>query len=192
MGLAHIFELIREHGDVAYAFVFAHALSNGLLALLFAGYAAHVGAFDLATAIPVCWAGGFAGDTVRFWIARRWGHRLAGYFPRVKSAVEATVKLIDRHHGWMILVHRYPHGIRGIAGFAYGVSGVPWPRFLALNLLSAGIWAGAVVMAGYSFGHVSEKALGNAASGASFAMLVGFLALAWLLSKRLERAIAQG
>ena len=191
MDLAQILDLIRQHGDIAVGFMFAHALYNSMLALLFGGYAAHMDALDLGTLIPVCWAGGFTGDTIRFWIARRWGHKLAGLFPRLKNGVAATVKLVDRHHAWMILVHRYPHGIRGLAGFAFGISRMTWPRFLALNFVSAGIWATAVVMAGYSFGHVSEKALGEAASTVSFAVLLAFLALAWLLSKRLERAIAQ-
>jgi membrane protein DedA with SNARE-associated domain len=190
--LAQILDLIKQHGELAYGFLFAHALSNSLLALLFAGYAAHVADFNLATLIPVCWAGGFVGDTVRFWLARRWGDQLVGYFPRLKNGAGAITKLIDRHHAWMILIHRYPHGIRGLAAFAYGLSRLPWPRFLVLNFVSAGIWAGTVVMAGYSFGHVSEKALGEAASSVSFAVLVAFLALAWLLSKKLERAIAQG
>ena len=36
------------------------------------------------------------------------------------------------------------------------------------------------------------EALGEAASGASAVLLLVFLALAWLLSKRLDRAIEQG
>lgn len=192
MDLAQILDLIKQHGAMAYGFVFAYAGTNSLLALLFAGYAAHMDAFNLGTLIPVCWAGGFAGDAVRFWVGRRWGYAVVGYFPRMKRGVDATIRLIERHHAWMIMFHRYPHGIRGLAGFAFGISRLPWPRFLALNFVSAGIWAAAVVMAGYGFGNVSEKALGEAASGVSFAVLAAFLGLAWLLSKKLERAIERG
>ena len=192
VGLTQILDLIKQHGDVVYSFVFAHALYNSMLALLFTGYAAHLKVLDLATLIPVCWAGGFAGDVVRFWIARRWGNKLADTFPKMHKAINAIRPLVNRHHAWMIFVHRYPHGIRGLAAFAYGVSALSWPRFLVLNFISAGIWAVSVVMAGYSFGHLSEKALGDAASGISFAVLVAFLGLAWLLSKKLERAMAQG
>ncbi len=38
----------------------------------------------------------------------------------------------------MILFHRYPHGIRGVAAFAYGLSRLPWSTFLALNFVAAG------------------------------------------------------
>jgi membrane protein DedA with SNARE-associated domain len=192
MDLAKILDLIRQHGDVAYGFIFAYSAVNSLLALLFAGYAAHMEALDWARLVPLCWAGGFAGDTVRFWIGRRWGHACVKFFPRMERGADAIIRLIDRHNLWMILIHRYPHGIRGVAGFAFGMSRLPWPRFLALNFVSAGLWSAAIVSIGYSFGHASEKALGEAASGLSLAVLAAFLGLAWLLSKKLDRAIERG
>jgi membrane protein DedA with SNARE-associated domain len=39
----------------------------------------------------------------------------------------------------MILFHRYPHGIRSVAGFAYGMSQLSWSTFLVLNLAAAGL-----------------------------------------------------
>ena len=92
----------------------------------------------------------------------------------------------------MVFVHRYPNGLRGLAGFAYGMAGISWPRFLALNLVSAGIWSASVIGAGYSFGHLSEKMLGDAASGLGITLLAVFLAIAWLLSKKLQRVIERG
>jgi membrane protein DedA with SNARE-associated domain len=92
----------------------------------------------------------------------------------------------------MILFHRYPHGIRGVAGFAYGMSPLSWPAFLALNFIAAGIWACAVVSAGYAFGRVSEKVMTQASSSLGVVMLVAFLGVSWFLSKRLERALERG
>lgn len=192
MDLAYILDLIRQYGDAAYSFVFTYAATNSLLALLIAGYAAHIGVLEWETLIGVGWAGGFAGDTVRFWVGRRWGPALVRQVPKLQRGTAVTMRLIDRHHLWMILVHRYPQGIRGLAGFAFGMSSLAWPRFLTLNFVSAGIWAVVVVSIGYSFGYLSEKALGQAASNLGLAMLVAFLGLAWLLSKKLERAIERG
>ena len=98
-----------------------------------------------------------------------------------------TTQLANRHHVWMILLHRYPHGIRGVAGFAYGMSQLSWPTFLVLNFVAAGIWSCTIVSAGYAFGQVSEKAMTDASSGLGLAMLVAFLGLSWFLSKKLER-----
>jgi membrane protein DedA with SNARE-associated domain len=99
---------------------------------------------------------------------------------------------MDRHYLWMPMVHRYPNGTRTLGGFAFGISSMTWPLFLLLNLVSAGLWAGLVVSAGYAFGRVSEKAINDAASNLGLALLVAFLALAWILSKRLDRAMERG
>ena len=187
--LASFLELIRQHGDAAYSFVFAFAASHSPLMTLFAGYAASSGVFALPSLIAVCWLGSFCGDVIRFWIGRRFGTGLFARFPRLERAVQVAARLADRHHVWMILFHRYPHGIRGVAGFAYGTSQLPWPTFLVLNFCAAGIWACAVVSAGYAFGQFSEKVMNDASSGFGIVMLVAFLGLSWMLSRRLERAV---
>ena len=154
-----------------------------------AGYAAHSGALSLGTLIVVCWFGSFTGDVIRFWIGRRYGLRLLDRFPRFEKPVQTVVRLTDRHYVWMILFHRFPHGVRGLAGFAYGISRLPWSTFLALNFVAAGLWSGAVVSAGYAFGQFSETSMNNASSGLGIVMLVAFLGLSWLLSRKLEQIV---
>jgi membrane protein DedA with SNARE-associated domain len=187
--LTSFLELIRQNHDAIYGLMFAYATSHSLLLAMFAGYAAHSGALDLRTLIIVCWLGSFVGDAVRFWIGRRFGTSWLGSYPRLQRAIHTAALLAARHHIWMILIHRYPHGIRGVAGFAYGVSSLSWASFLVMNFIAAGIWSAAVVYAGYAFGEVSEKFMNQASSGLGAVMLVAFLGLSWVLSKRLERAI---
>ena len=50
----------------------------------------------------------------------------------------------------------------------------------------------ATVGSGYAFGYASEKTLSNASSGLGVGLLVVFLGLAWVLSRRLERMIERG
>jgi membrane protein DedA with SNARE-associated domain len=190
--LASFLELIRQHGDAAYSLMFAYASGHSLLFAMFAGYAAHAGALDIGTLIAVCWLGSFTGDAVRFWIGRKFGTRWLRSFPRLQRALQTAAVLAHRHHVWMLLFHRYPHGIRGVAGFAYGISPLPWGSFLILNAIAAGIWTGAVVGAGYAFGTVSEKVMTQTSSSLGAIMLVAFLGLSWVLSKRLERALERG
>jgi membrane protein DedA with SNARE-associated domain len=185
--LASFLDLIRQHGDAVYSFMFAFATSHSLLLVLFGGYAASSGALGLGTLIAVCWLGSFTGDVVRFWIGRRFGTRWLETFPRLERMVQIAARLADRHYVWMILVHRYPHGIRGVAGFAYGISRLPWSTFLVLNFIAAGLWSCAVVSAGYAFGQLSEKMMNDASSGIGVVMLVVFLGLSWILSKKLEQ-----
>lgn len=182
-------ELLRQHGDAAYSLIFAYSASHSLLLGLFGGYAAGTGALSFGTLLGVCWFGSFTGDAIRFWIGRRFGTDWLRRFPRLHRALEVTTRLADRHYFWMILFHRYPHGIRGVAGFAYGMSQLPWSTFLAINFVAAGLWAGAVVSIGYAFGQVSEKLMNDASSSLGLVMLVLFLGVSWLLSKRLDRIV---
>lgn len=186
--LASFLEFIREHGDAAYSFLAVYSMANSLLLALFAGYAAQAGALGYEQTLAVCWAGTFAGDTVRFWVGRRFGTRWLGRFPRLQRAVDAAARLSERHHVWMILIHRFPRIIRNVAGFAYGASTLGWPRFLVLNFFAAGLWAGAAVSTGYGFGYISEKTMNDALTVFGIVMLAAFLALTWLLTRRLERA----
>jgi membrane protein DedA with SNARE-associated domain len=188
--LPSFLELLRQNGDAVYTLMFAYAASHSLLLALFGGYAAFSGALGFGTLFVVCWFGSFAGDAVRFWIGRRYGGRILARFPSFLKTARTVTRLADRHHVWMILLHRYPHGIRGIAGFAYGMSQMRWLPFLAFNFVAAGLWAIAVVSAGYACGQVSEKLMSDASSGLGLAMLVIFLGLSWILSRKLERVIA--
>jgi membrane protein DedA with SNARE-associated domain len=189
--LTAFLDLIRQHGEAIYTLMFAYAASHSLLLALFGGYAAYSGALSFGTLVAVCWLGSFVGDAVRFYIGRRYGGRLLSRWPGLAKTVQTVTRLADKHYVWMILLHRYPHGIRGMAAFAYGMSKLRLMPFLALNFVAAGLWAGAIVSAGYASGQVSEKLMSDASSGLGLVMLLVFAGLSWVLSRKLERAIAQ-
>lgn len=189
MDLAQILDLIRNQGDAVYALIVSGSAWNSLLLPLFAGYAVKLDALAYVPTVAAVWAGGFLGDELRFWLSRRYGSALFEQMPRIRSGVERAARVIDRHGDWLIFVYRYPHGIRGLAAFAFGLSQMARLRFTILNFVSAGIWANIVVGTGYAFGHLSDKALGEAATQAALGLLVAFLVLAWILSKRLEKSL---
>jgi len=189
--LASFLELFRLNGDAAYVLVLAFAASHSLLLTLFAGYASSSGALNLGTLIVVVWPGSFLGDAIRFWIGRRFGNQWLSPFPRLLHTSQTVVQLVDRYYVWLILFHRYAHGIRGVAGFAYGMSRLPWPTFLVFNFVAAGLWSGVVLSVGHAFGQVSEKLMSDAFSGFGVFMLIVFLVLSWILSRKLERVAKQ-
>jgi membrane protein DedA with SNARE-associated domain len=189
--LASFLELLRLRGDAAYVLVLAFAASHSLLLTLFAGYASSSGALNLGTLIVVVWTGSFLGDAIRFWIGRRFGNQWLSPFPRLLRTSQTVVQLVDRYYVWLILFHRYAHGIRGVAGFAYGMSRLPWPTFLVFNFVAAGLWSGVVLSVGHAFGQVSEKLMSDAFSGFGVFMLIVFLVLSWILSRKLERVAKQ-
>ena len=189
--LASFLEFISQHGDEAYGIIFAFAASHSMLLTLFAGYASSSGALDLGTLVGVVWAGSFMGDTVRFAIGRVFGNQWLSPFPRFYRTSQIVVLLVDRYYVWLVLLHRYPHGIRSVAGFAYGMSRLPWLTFLSFNFIAAGLGTGLVLSAGHAFGQISEKLLSDAFSGIGLVMLVVFLLLSWILSRKLERVVEQ-
>ena len=189
--LTSFLDIVRQHGDAVYSILFAYAASHSLLITLFAGFAAHAGALAFVPLVAICWTGSFVGDVIRFWIGRRYGIASMRRFPKLQRITKVVTQLADNHFLWMILAHRYPHGIRGVAGFAYGMSTLSWATFLPINLVASGRWAVTIVSIGYAFGQFSEKALNDASQGLGVVMLIAFLALSWYLSRRLERLIEQ-
>jgi membrane protein DedA with SNARE-associated domain len=71
------------------------------------------------------------------------------------------------------------------------MSRLPWHTFLVFNFVAAGLWSGVVLSAGHAFGQISEKLLNDAFSGIGMVMLIIFLALSWILSRKLERIAEQ-
>jgi membrane protein DedA with SNARE-associated domain len=94
--LASFLDLLRQHGEVAYTFVFSYAAAHSLLLALFAGYAASSGALSLGTVIAVCWFGSFVGDAIRFYVGRRFGTRWLGSVPKIELAMRRVSQLIER------------------------------------------------------------------------------------------------
>ena len=187
--LAGFLDLIRQHGDIAYSVAFSYAVLNLLLMTLFAGYAAHAGALEVGPLIVVCGIGTFLGDTVRFWIGRRFGTGWLASFPRIERSIRTAARIAERHHIWMILFHRYPHGIRSVAGVAYGMSRLNWSTFLMFNAVASCLWACATVSVGYAFGHVSETLMSDASSVFGFVMVAIFIGLSVFLLRKLDRVV---
>lgn len=186
--LTSFLETIRQNGDIAYSLMFAWSSAHTMLLAIFGGYAAHAGALNYPALVAVCALGSFTGDVVRFAIGRKLGVGVLKRWPRVQRMAEIVARLAGTQYIWMILLHRYPNGVRGVAGFAYGMSDLRWTPFLLASAAAALIWSGLVVSTGYAFGHLSEKLLSDASSAFGGVMLVAFLLLSWWLGKRLEQA----
>jgi len=89
----------------------------------------------------------------------------------------------------MILFHRYPHGIRSVAAFAYGMSRLNWSTFLMLNTVASILWSCAAVLGGYAFGHISEQLMSDTSSTVGLVMLAVFLGLSVILVRKLDRVV---
>lgn len=187
-------QIAADYGAYVYPLIFAWAFVEGETFVIFGGVAAHQGYLDWTLLFLLAWLGSFSGDQLYFWIGRRWGQDLLVRFPRWRPGAETALDMLRRYNTWFVLSFRFIYGVRNFASFAIGMSGVRPLRFLALNLLAAGVWAFSFAGFGYAFGEVLEAMLGDIAHTFGlvmlgvFALVVGVLVL---VHKRSQRHIAR-
>ncbi|MGQ9660303.1 MAG: DedA family protein [Thermochromatium sp.] len=141
--------LISQYGLVA---VLVGTVLEGESVLLVAGYAAHRGYLDFPAVVTLAWLGAVLGDQAWFWLGRRHGSWLLARRPGLRARMDGALALISRHPGKAALAMRFAWGLRTALPIAMGMSALPAGRFLALNLLSAAVWAPLIAGLGWSFG----------------------------------------
>ena len=150
--------LIQQYGYLAIA---VGTFAEGETVLLLGGFAAHRGYLDLAGVIAAAFVGSLCGDTLYFEIGRRKGMAFLERRPAWKKHVARVLTMVHSHQTLLILSFRFLYGIRTVAPFAIGASGVPLRRFLVLNVVSAALWASAFGALGYLLGNTLQAVLGD-------------------------------
>ena len=158
-----IYTLIKDYGDFFYLIILFWTFLEGETIVLFAGVAANKGLINLWTLIACAWTGSFLGDQLYFAIGRRWGTKMLARRPKMKKKVDSALGMVKRYSTWFILSFRFIYGVRNIASFALGMSGISWARFAILNFISAGLWAISFAGGGYLAGAALERILGDLA-----------------------------
>jgi membrane protein DedA with SNARE-associated domain len=187
-----ISQLIADHGACFYLIAFIWTFLEGETFVLFAGFAAAQGLLNPAILLAAVWLGSFSGDQTYFWIGRCFGLRLLKRFPRWRYGVETALHWLERYNAGFILCFRFIYGVRNFSSFAMGMSAVYWKRFLALNFLAAGVWAGSFVAFGYFLGHAFRAVLGHLVRSFSVVMLIAFVVFAvavWLFHRLQKRRL---
>jgi membrane protein DedA with SNARE-associated domain len=174
--------LVAQYG---YAFVFAGALAEGESVLLAAGFAAHRGMLKLHEVVAVAFVAATLGDQLCFYVGRRHGPRLLARFPKLQAQVQRVEPMLQRHPNLAIQSLRFLYGLRTAGPIALGALGVSRWRFALLNMLSAALWAVAISLLGYQFGHLLDR-LAPQLRTAEETVLVLLLvvALIWTLWRR--------
>jgi membrane protein DedA with SNARE-associated domain len=149
---------VQQYG---YAAVFLGSFLEGETVLALAGLAAHRGYLDLPAVIAIAVLGAFLGDQCAFFVGRRYGTRLVLRYPRLSAQVARADRLLMRYDAPLVIGLRFVYGLRLSGVIALGMTGLAWPRFAALNFIGALIWAPVVAGAGYVFGDVVQRLLGD-------------------------------
>lgn len=145
-------------------------VAPGEFTVLLGGVIAGQGKIDVIPLIAIVWASAVAGDVTSYVLGGRLGRGfLERHGPKVKITEERLAKVEDFFHrrgGLTIVVGRFLGLVRPIAPFLAGSSRMPFRRFIAYDIVAAGIWGTTFVVLGFVFWQSFDKVVDIAKKGA--------------------------
>jgi undecaprenyl-diphosphatase len=182
--LARLIDLFTTYG---YTIVFFGVMLEnagipfpGETILLASGFFASQGHFSIYLVILFATAGAITGDNLGYLLGRSLGRpfieRYGRYLFLTTQRIEAGERFFERHGAKTVLIARFVSGLRVFAAFIAGMSRMRWRMFFAYNTAGALLWATAISLIGYFFGHswvLIEKWVGRAGLFITIIVLVG-------------------
>ena len=131
-----------------YLGIFAALFLGGLgapipeeLPVLAAGALAHEGYMRWWIALPVCFLGVLAGDSVLYWVGHHWGERILTWsiVRRVltESRERRLLNAYRRHVVETLVTARHVTGLRAAAFLTAGIARVPFWEFILVDAAAA-------------------------------------------------------
>ena len=157
----------------------------GETALIAAAILAEQGHYSLVAVIAGAAAAAIAGDNAGYWIGRKGGRALLRRLPVLGAYFERALlpseRFFRRHGAKTVFVGRFIAILRVTAAWLAGISRMPWWRFLLWNAAGGIVWAAAVAIVAYEFGHAAADAIGRygviGAAGVGVVAIIVFLAV---------------
>lgn len=189
-------QFLIRHGLVALFFIMlADQLALPVpmdIFILAAGGLVGTGKIAFLPAVVALAIAGILGNGLWFWLGRRHGNRILKFLCRVSvepdSCVRRTENLFTRIGVKALLVAKFVPGLNTVAAPLAGVSGVPYPTFLAYNTLGLLFWIVPYLILGMVFHHQLEAvAAWGASMGGSLAWIVAALVAGYFVFKFARR-----
>ncbi len=162
----HLGQIINNYGTLSYLILFSTIfVETGLVffpflpgdSLLFAaGAFATLGSFNIFFLLVLLWIAAFAGDSVNYWIGRKFGQKLIAN-PRIpinQEHIDKTQQFYNKHGSKTIFLARFVPIVRTFAPFMAGIGKMHYPNFLNYNATGALAWIIGVTLLGYFFGNI--------------------------------------
>lgn len=124
------------------------------IALFAAGALVALGSMELWEAVLTSALGAVLGDSLSFWLGRRYGERLFSgrLMRRYPELVLNGRRFFVRYGAYSVALARFLGPMRAIVPALAGASGLRAAAFLVADLVSAAAWAFAFVLPGVAFG----------------------------------------
>jgi len=124
--------------------------------MLGAGFLVYEGEVEALPVVGVCWAATLIGDSVPYWVGRRFGRSVLGIGPVARvlhpERMGAIERRFERNGAWAVFACRFVPGLRLPAWFTAGTLGMPYLRFIAIDGLGALLMTPLFVLLGYTAG----------------------------------------
>ncbi|MGI8679209.1 MAG: DedA family protein [Jatrophihabitans sp.] len=137
------------------ASVFLGVVVPGEIGVILGGVLANQHKLPLVAVLVAGIAGAVIGDSIGYWVGKRYGEKLLSKIPNrilkpehIKRA-EASIR---KFGGKSVFIGRFTAALRALVPGLAGMSKMPYPRFLAWNALGGFLWACGFVVLGYLAG----------------------------------------
>lgn len=162
--------LLTLHGVVALipifllpaleASAFIGFIFPGETAVLLGGVLASFHRIPLLAAMGAASLGAVLGDSVGYYVGRRWGHQIlekaSGRFLKPTS-VHKTVAFIAKRGGPGVVIGRFTTALRVLVPGAAGMAEMPYRKFLLFNIIGGVSWSVLFTMLGFAAGDSYAK-----------------------------------
>lgn len=177
---------ISAHPVLAGAVIFLIAFCDAVivlgaivpaLPLLFAvGVFIGLGQISGPYAVACAALGAFAGDGLSYWVGRRWGDRLRGFWPFSKypQLLDRGETMFRRNAFKSILVARYVGAIRPFVPAIAGMMKMPMSRYIQASGIASLSWAVLFLAPGWVLGEAYDTV---AAVAGRLVMVLGLVAV---------------
>lgn len=170
------------------SFAFIGLLFPGTSILIVAGTLMSAGSLPYLPVLAGAIVGAVLGDTVSYWLGRRYGAGLARVWPfsRNPDLFASGIGFFEKHGGKSVFIGRFFGPVRAVVPLAAGVLRMPSGRFWFANVTSALVWAPTLLFTGDAVGNVGERLIGSGNTVlvvlGGFA-LFGIIAIVWAMLK---------
>jgi membrane-associated protein len=127
-----------------------------------------------------------AGDAVGYWSGRRFGRpwllRRAG---RAAGHVERAERFYARYGVLAVIIARFIPWVRTFTPIVAGVARMPYPVFLAANVIGALVWGAGLTVLGYvAYSNPGVRHLAYAIAGTAIALSILVPLVSWARGRR--------
>jgi len=157
---AAIIMFITAFGE---SFAFLSLLFPGTSLLIAAGTLMHDGTLPYIPVLIGAVAGATFGDSVSYWIGRRFGGGIARLWPfsRNPEMLPAGIRFFERHGGKSVAIGRFFGPVRAVIPLAAGLMQMPRGWFWFANFTSALVWAPMLLFVGDAAGDIGDRLIGS-------------------------------